>query len=140
MTVHVFAVHLANYFWEYAAILTLPLPVLQRIFKSLIYIPDFDAGVQKFGGVHHAIGAGRLGGDAIEFLVALPKFKFLLWFQDALNRLDDFARGDETGVDDVVNSEGRAQFLSVEAGANKIGAMRNGIHVVINFRVTLDFA
>ena len=45
---------------------------------NLPALPDrthFHAGGQKFGNVHHAIGAGRFGGDTVKFLVVPPEFK-----------------------------------------------------------------
>ena len=47
----------------------------RRVFQGLLDGPDADARGQQLGHIEHAIGSGRFGGDAVEFLVVLPELK-----------------------------------------------------------------
>ena len=73
-------------------------------------------------------------------LVTRPKLELPRRLEDFLNQPDDPPRRDEIWIGHVVGSERRAALPQIKTRLHKIRAVRNGVHVVINLRVTLDFA
>ena len=118
----------------------LRLPVAERIFQRFFDAANLHAGGQKFGDIHHAIGTRGLGGLFVELGIVGPELEVVLRLQIFLDQCNNMSGGDETWVGDVVGAKRSAHFPEVNAGFDEIGAMRNGVHVVVHLGITLQFA
>ena len=96
------------------------------------------AGVEEFGDIHDAIGTGRLG-EFVKFRVIGPELEGFIRFQDFFDLPNDMAGSDPARIGDVVNTEGRAQIPEIQASADEVSAMGDGVHVVVNLGVGLNF-
>ena len=114
------------------------LPVAEGVFEGFGDGAQRDAGGEEFGDVEDAVGAGGFGGGLVEFGVAFPVGEGAGGPQDFLQQGDDLAGGDEAGVGEVVGAEGGAAFPEVEGGADEIGAVREGVHVVVHAGVLVS--
>ena len=98
------------------------LPVAEGVFEGFGDGADADAGGEKFRDVEDAVGTGGFCAGFVKLRVAFPERERTRGAENALDLLDDVARGDEAGVRDVVGAEGRAALPEIEGGAREIRA------------------
>lgn len=100
---------------------------------------EHDTGLLELGGVEHAVGAGRLGGDTHEFGLVAKKVELLMADAALLDELDDFAGGDGARVGHIVDTERDALLPARETGANKLIELRERVARFQQALVAHDF-
>ena len=114
-------------------------PAFERIFQGVFHWAHRHARRKELGHIHDAVGAGRFGGDTIEFFVIGPKLEFPVGIENAFDPGNDLARRDGAWIGDVINAEGSAPLPKFQAGAHEIAPMREGIDVLVHPGVILNF-